>query len=222
MIRASSFKSFKPTIIFVHHYGGDAESTRRYQDFVSNLGFDCYAFTLGTPKDWPAQLAGVMNEVRGSKILFTLSFPSYLAAQYLAEHGSDEITAWVCDGGPFADLWKCSLNYYTYAEPAPSHLSRLMHAAIGYFYLGGRGYVANIKRWLKTIDPKLPILSVRAGADLLVPEHAIDKFFSYGRELNLKRLVIPQVHHLEGLRRNPELYKQHVGEFLSSVAEPSA
>ena len=72
---------------------------------------------------------------------------------------------------------------------------------------------------MSAFPSEIPVLSVRSGADELVPEPSIDKAFSANLALRPRKLVIPGAGHLDGLKKHPELYKMHVGEFLRESAD---
>lgn len=219
----ASTRLFEETIVFTHHFGGHGASTKRHQDFVNELGYDCVSFTLTCDwqpsyrahlrEIWKTQLRHVLDEVAGPKILYTFSSPSITTADILANEPRADIRAWICDGGPFLETFHCLKNYYREQTRLPAW-GQWAAATVGYFVIGGWGLPAAVREWMKNISPEIGILSIRAGQDKLVPEHAIDAFFASGDDLHLEKFELPSAEHLEGLKNFPSEYKPRVKEFL--------
>jgi pimeloyl-ACP methyl ester carboxylesterase len=206
------------TVIFVHHFGGNAGSTRRHQELVASLGLPFKTFSLspfrfpGTFDRWTAELAQVCAATPGPKIFYSLSFPSCLVPRLNYEERRDDIAAWICDGGPFLEGYGCLRNYYTYHEPTPG-FRRELKTFSSYLALGGPFFADWAEDWLSAWDPSVPILSLRSKEDRLVPESAIDAFFALNPKLEPRKV---HVHgdHLEGIKANPDLYRREVSDFL--------
>src|SRR4051812_33939799 len=81
-LRETLPRSSRPTIVFVHNYGGNRDSSIAHQDLMLTLGYNCFSFDLKTRlkdariPDWADELETVLNALEGEKIIFTLSFPS--------------------------------------------------------------------------------------------------------------------------------------------------
>jgi pimeloyl-ACP methyl ester carboxylesterase len=214
--------SFKPTVVFIHNYGGNRTTTHRYQDMVLDMGYNCFSFDLvrgfgyGTVHTYISQLREVLETVPGPKIVYSFSFPSVSAAAVLAE-GRTDIKAWICDGGPFAEIWSCYNNLLTRMQRGNA-LTRPLITSWIWFSAGGSKYYSSVAKWLNAIKPGFPILSIREEKDRLVPPRAIAKFFAYNPKLNLKVLEIKGADHLEGLKKSPDLYTDTVRGFLEGLS----
>lgn len=236
-LRKAPVKAFEPTIIFIHNFGGTHATTRRYQEMVNTMGFDCFSFTLGLCSiplsteqkkaalregmidRWTKELEIVLEAIEGPKIMYTFSFPSVTVPALLYRSKRKDVLGWVCDGGPFLNLWQNLWNFFTYQSPVRNRLLRAAKTESAHFLFGGMTYKKRLLKWIPALDPSFPIYSVREAADELVAESTIDAFFGLNPGLNLRRLVIPNAGHLEGLKKNPELYKDNVGGFLKGLAE---
>ena len=220
-LREALPRSFRPTIVFIHNYGGNRSSTHRHQDMVLDMGYNCFAFQLsrgfgrGTIAAYISELREVLDTLPGDKIIYSFSFPSVAAAAVIAG-GRRDVKAWICDGGPFFDTWKCYWNLLTRWKRG-NRLTRMLRTTYIWLAAGGLSYYAKVSGWLNRFDPRFPVLSIREERDVLVPEAAIAKFFACNPKLNLKVLRISGADHLEGLKRAPEEYKRTVRMFLDSV-----
>lgn len=232
-------KQFAESIIFVHPFGGSRSSVKHHQEFVAALGFDSVAFNL-TPtkksafttirllddllsnkrKRWATDITDILNVVKGPKIVFSLSFPSISAAMAIGEREGRDISAWVCDGGPFLSSTLCLWNYYTHREPTPNLLKKGVNIALG--LLGQRAWQmqADLEHSLKEMPGDFPVLSVRAWQDKLVPLSAIEAAFRGQEHLNLQILTLPDAGHLQGLTEAEEEYKPRVAKFLTQNSKP--
>lgn len=227
------------TVVFIHHFGGSRATSRKHQDLVLSAGFRASAFDLSGnvipswkglwPKDvhgfdrgmierWARELEIVLDSLAGTKILYSFSFPSACVAALLGARPRADVRGWICDGGPFLDIWQCMWNLFTYAERTPNGLKRLGLTTISYWMAGGPDYVRRVRRWTSRLDPALPILSIRSGADVLVPPPAIDRFFEAAPKKNFSTLLLPNAAHLKGLEADPQVYRARVVDFLRAAA----
>lgn len=236
-LHKAAVKAFEPTIVFIHNFGGTHATTRRYQEMVGKMGFDSFSFTLGLCsiplsleqkrealrvgmiEEWTKELEIVLEALEGPKIVYTFSFPSVTVPALLYRSKRRDVLGWVCDGGPFLNLWQNLWNFYSFQMPIKSRVRRAVKTETAFFVFGGHTYKQRLKKWVPALDPQFPILSVREGADQLVSQETIDAFFAFNPGLNLRRLVVPQAGHLDGHKKNPEFYADNVGEFLKSLAE---
>ncbi|MBX3020803.1 MAG: hypothetical protein KF799_03940 [Bdellovibrionales bacterium] len=209
------------TVVFVHQYAGNRDSSRQHQDMVLAMGFNSFSFNL-TPRlrdasipIWADELGAVLDAVEGPKILYSFSFPSVSVPTLLARAPREDVKAWICDGGPFSEIWRCYWNLLTHfkiGHPIP----RFFATSRNFFAAGGWRYDSWVRRNLALMQP-LPILSIRNTQDPLVPMRAIDKFFALGGpELQPERLTIESRGHLDGLSVAPKIYTHRVHEFLAS------
>jgi hypothetical protein len=237
-------RKFDETIVFVHHFGGNRSTSKRHQEFVNDLGFDCVAFDLAfnSPPTipqmlkfitnflfnplskiwldvWIDQINDIPDAVPGKKILYSFSTPSAAAPGVIVEKKRQDVTAWVTDGGPFLDAWKCLGNYYRHQTKLTPHAQKI-GTAVGYALLGQIGFEKRVNKWMRDFPAQIPILSVRSGRDKLVPVSAIDLFF-HEKKKNLEVFEISESEHLEGLKTFPEKYRSVVGQFLSARSDSS-
>lgn len=234
-------KKFEPVIVFVHHFGGNRSSTRRHVELVNKLGFDAVTFNLSFnsapkwkgplhdfvrlgrlalktdfPVKWAKEIEDVLNSLTGEKIIYSFSSISAAVIKVISERPSKDIKAWICDGGPFLFIYPAFIRYQKYIAGAPLW-AQPIGAAFAYALFGGFSYNRRLKKWLGRFPLGFPILSIRAGADVLVPPEAIEAVFDLNRQLNLKVLSLPGVAHLEGLKTAPLEYQGSLQEFLISL-----
>jgi len=218
----ATHQNFEETIVFTHHFGGSHATTKRHQDFVNDLGFDCVSFDLNCAKIpvyktffqvWREEIHGVLNAVPGNKIIFSFSSPSAASLATIIDGNRKDVRAWITDGGPFFDTFNCLENFYRFITPVAPWKLELMTAA-AFVKIGGIGYKSRVRRQFESWPADIPILSIRTGNDRLVPIPAIDKFFAAGQNLPLQTFEITEAQHLEGLKNFPDLYKHAVKEFL--------
>ena len=234
-------RRFDCTVVFVHHFGGSAESTKRHQKFVNDLGFDAVAFTLKHnhavtatsllplalnllsgkfsfwSEVWKNQIRDVCAAIDGAKIIMSFSYPNMGVLRFIAEEHPADMRAWVADGGPFLGTVQRIFAFYRFKTKVPAW-QRPLFSAVGSVVIGGLNPETRAKEWLQAIPPELPILSVRCGADELTPPEGIDRLFRTNPMLNVQILNVPNCKHLEALKSHPEVYTPVVGEFLKSHA----
>lgn len=241
-ISRATEKRFEETIIFIHHYGGNKNALSRHVRLVNDIGFDAIIFNLqyhsidelpprallktlpitgdlrfGARFLWQEQVETILNRVPGKKIVFAFSLPSNAAILAVAARGAEDIAGFIGDGGPFLDLPTCMWNLYTHRFNLDSRVVRTVFTAAS-IALFGWGY----ERDLRTLGERLPegfqTLSIRSGADKLIPETAIDQFYEELPQIRAERVTIDEASHLEGIRINAMRYREVVERFLRSVS----
>ena len=230
-------KKYKETIVFVHHYGGNADSMIAHCRFGNQLGFDCVSFSmshndrsrvninilsknrrLGIRHIWADEISDVLNQVEGPKIVFSQSQPSLTAIDAIARLNFRGIKALVCDGGPFYRVPRMSWNLYTHAYPINNRLLRLGASTLGPLIWGYKDLKKDTTKNLNRFPDNFPVLSIRCWNDKLVPVAAIDEVFQPHKQLDFTTLAIPEAGHLKGLFEDPENYKAKLGKFLKAHA----
>lgn len=232
-------------VIFVHHYGGNMHTTKRHSRLVNKLGYDSFRFSLpynplltqtpphkvamflsmqltfGLEKLWGEAIANVIEHFKDRKIIvYSLSSPSYGAIYALDKLKTPEyILGWICDGGPFFNLWKSFENYFTIIDRIPNKLLRAGVTTFSYFLWRGPFLRSIVQKKLKGFRRGFPILSVRGHLDLLVPPESIEAVFKGHTHLNLKVLNLEHSGHLDGIKLQPQLYRETVEEFLNTHAD---
>lgn len=193
-------KQFIETVVFVHHFGGSKATLLRHSRLLNELGFDTVRFNLslnqaplctlpvtadfhfGVRYVWKEQIESILNSVSGKKIVYSFSMPSNSAFAAIAERRARDITAWICDGGPFLDLVRSTWNLYKHQYRVNSRLLRGLFTALS-MGLYGFGIERELAAQFASLPRRdthgFPVLSFRGGKDPLVSPSAIDTFFSY-------------------------------------------
>lgn len=228
-IHRSAEKRRAATVVFIHHFGGHRNSSRKHQDFVLSLGFDTVSFNLThcaklseamkgnafLPDLWAEELKQVLDAVEGPKILYSFSFPS-AAALWLIGRGREDVKGWICDGGPFLKLFLCLWNYFTYQEPF-SVAKRLFVTILSFQKTGGFQLKRRIDELIANFPPGFPVFSVRAEKDRLVPPQAIAAVLDRRPNIELTVLQLEGIGHLEGFWKRPKIYKEAIAAFLDQI-----
>lgn len=232
--QAAAPKKFRETIVFTHHYGGSATAFRRHQEFVAGLGYDSVAFDYlyndkattsrliplvrgmrdGVNEVWPKQLNDVLDSIDGGKFIFSFSFPSCATLHLLSRSKRQDVHGWLCDGGPFMQPWRGLGNFFRHSMPNLDVFRLFFVTSVGYLYMGGPKYTAMMRHWILNWPLQIPILSIRAGRDALVPTEMIDGVFRENPSLNLTVFNLPEAEHMLGLKKFPEIYGEHLQKFL--------
>lgn len=240
--RPSANRRFEETVVFVHHFGGTRLSSKRHQDFVNELGFDCVAFDLpyqnpkrfpkskqtlrdlarGFRHAWADQIEEVLDSIEGPKILFSFSMPGGATLEAISRRQSRDISSWVCEGGPFLSVAQCYWNYMNRFYPSLWLPLKASAVAACFLSMGIYNYKRDVKRYFQELPSGFPALSIRAWQDKLVPISAIDSFFSHQNHLELEILSVPEADHLEGLREYPEDYKPRLSKFLQRTSREAS
>jgi pimeloyl-ACP methyl ester carboxylesterase len=229
----ASHRRYEETVVFVHHFGGSKKTVLRHARLMNELGFDAFVFDLkindfksiqppltayfqfGVRFIWADQIEEVLNSVPGKKIVYSFSMPSNSTLMAMSRRHAFDITSWVCDGGPFLDLVRCTWNLFTNAYPIKWVPLRFAASLFGYFYFGGLQAAREIGPMLDSLPNQFPILSIRGTDDPLVPVSAIDEVFSHGKQrLGLETFTIEGGHHLDGLKNHSDLYRSRVSGFI--------
>ena len=231
-------KKFAPTVVFVHHVGGSKATVRRHQEFLAELGFDSVSFglsfhtlatiqgfpvtndfKLGVLEVWTEELHQVLTAIPGKKIVFSFSMPSAAAAVAIAERNALDVAGWVCEGGPFVQLFKCCWNFFGIHKKIKNPLLRGVFATTLYASLKGEKMAQRIQHSIHALPTRFPVLSIRAWQDQLVPMSAIEGAFVDGDQLDLQVLSLTDGDHLQGLSAAPDEYKPRLTQFLTKVSE---
>ena len=241
-------RRFKEVVVFVHHYGGHKLSFKRHMEWVNDLGFDVITFNLPARtlkdlrfqfpfnKDWSFGLrhlwADKIEEVLGSlaetKILYSFSYASMAALMAIERRHTIDVTAWVCDGGPFKQILRGFENLLLEGglmENQPRFLNYpVVRAQIVKFLgltSGVDSYDTDADRALRSLPIGFPVLSVRCEKDTLVAPDMIDDFFmaGFGR-IDFLRVTLQKAGHLLGFKEEGDLYRDAVGTFLKARGTP--
>ena len=233
-IRTSPF-----LIVLLHHLGGQPEYFKQHLEFLNQAGFDAYiypAFLSGKTRltdilpttlrashklkivtTWQKELNQHLDSLPQEKIIYSFSLPS-LAALLCASERKD-IKALVCEGGPFIQIPLGAWRLFTHYEPCENiflkiYLSLKLSLAFEGFSLSQK------KKKLQRLLPKsLPVLSLQAEQDLLVPPSKISKFFKGIHGIQLTRCFLKKSPHVAGLKTERDFYIKNVLAFLEKQAK---
>ena len=76
-----------------------------------------------------------------------------------------------------------------------------------------------VKKQLICIPKNFPILSLQSEKDKLVPVSSINKFFRQIKQVYLTIALLKHSAHLEGLKKERDLYMENVLAFLQKVTK---
>ncbi len=234
-------RSHKSVVLFIHHFGGDHNTSARHVRLMNSLGFDCVTFTLplnlspgftffeflslhfkalctkgGISSAWETCAEQVLTSINRPVILYSLSSTSICAIGLILKNPK-KITAWVCDGGPFLELKGSFKRYYTQIHGLLNPLQ--LKAIRGASYLAWHEWslLQKAPEGLKRIPKHLPILSIRGSKDPLVLAKDIENVFLNNTQLNLSLFEIKNGGHLDGLSKYSSIYKQKIKEFSINI-----
>lgn len=221
----------KPTVVLIHNTWSNYRAFRKHIKLVNELGFPCVAFDLDLAqvsdgknlstwflstkrvyKVWEKNIAEVLEQVPGDKIIYSFSGPAISA--FLASEGRTDIRGIICDGGPFDDIWQCTYRLFEYAKILPTKILRLSALTLGVWQFG-LDYPRRLRKTLNQWPTDIPILSIRGDKDPIAIPEAIEKIFSPHAHLNITRLHLPEGTHLDGLKNFPDDYIPVLSSFLT-------
>ena len=224
-------------IFFVHFYKGNKKLLRRHIEFVNELGFDAYAFNLKDsakqyhyiPYSHIAHKFGMKHALADqiqqhldllpeykTKLVYAFSNVAGCAIEAIARRLKDDkkdIKGMVCDSGPGDHLIYSSymlLEEEMHVTSWPLKILGTPAVTIGWSpYLHH-----DIGHDLDTFPKGFPLLSIRGWRDKMISPKHIDEIFEPHKNLNWKKLSLPEAGHLNGLRDFPSEYRPAVEDFL--------
>jgi len=231
----STSKRFRETVEFVHHFGGSRKTVLRHLRLVNSIGFDAVRYDLvfndlklgepipitsnlkfGACHVWIDELEAILNAIPGRKIIYSFSMPSLAALGAIARRKANDISGWICDGGPFLQILRCTYNLLEHEYQVTNPILRGVYATALY-PIFGTGVELNAAKWGGALPPKFPVLSIRGENDPLVPISAIEDVFAFTPQIDLQRLSLKGGGHLDGLKRFPGIYEPAARTFLTNV-----
>lgn len=166
------------------------------------------------------QIENMLNLIPGKKIVYSFSNPSGAAIEALARRKCSDVVGLLCDSGPsgkfidsFFNLakqeWKIQFLPLTFSmAPVLSLLwSPHMHK--------------DIHTHLESFPKGFKILSIRGWKDPMIPPDHIDAIFEPHKNIDWRKLSLPEAGHLTGLRDFRAEYVPAVEKFLSEIAKTS-
>ena len=222
-------------IVLIHHLGGEPKQFKNHIEFLNAHGFEVYtypAFLSGKAKWeefsplikknnvidlWSKELNERLNRLPGKKVIFTFSFPAVSALLLLSKR--KDITALICDGGPFEGLFTTCLRFFTHHEYLQNVFQKYLRA--GQMALAFKAF--SIKRKIKKAGrgaPKdFPILSLQGGQDRQAPPACINKALRAIPQARLTVCALKESGHLQGLKTERDFYIQSVISFLQKIRD---
>ena len=230
-------EKYDTTLVFIHHLGGEPIQLKHHLEFLNQNGFETYTYPAflhgkehwkaffplikyhrkGIVEIWTEELEQQLNQLNGEKIIFSFSFPSVSAL--LAISKRTDIKALICDGGPFFDLGSASWRFFTYHQKIKNIFFKIYLTGKMYFYFQSFFLRRKIKKQLNHIPKNFPILSLQSEKDQMVPTSSINKFFKQINQVDLTTVLLKDSAHLEGLKKERDLYIESVLTFLRKVAK---
>lgn len=245
---SAPIKKYKEVAIFVHHYGGHRHSFKHHMNWLGELGFDCVTFDLpihnlselrhrlplskewsfGLHHVWADKIEQVLGSLVENKFIFSFSAASAAALIAIEKRHAIDVTAWICDGGPFSNLSLGVDNLIRSGgllkinpQLLKYNIVRTPLTKICTYLLGLNHFERDIKNALLKLPKGFPIVSIRGGNDHLITEDMIDNLFiSAFNHVDLQRVCLHSAGHLSGFKDEPENYKYAVGNFLKLRATP--
>ncbi|HRO66108.1 MAG TPA: hypothetical protein PL182_00935 [Pseudobdellovibrionaceae bacterium] len=232
----ASEKKFSEVVFFVPFFEGTKEKLRRHVQFVNDLGYDAFAFTLqdnfsvlhppissrknfGFKHLYADQIEELLNMIPGNKIVFAFSNPGAAAIEALSWRKCQDIKALICDSGPSGKFKKSARNLYGNVKTVgPFPVLWLLTQLFSYVW--SAQLHADVEGQLRSFPKDFPVLSIRGWKDAVIPPDHIDVIFDPQTHLDLQKLALPEAGHLNGLRDFGDLYRPAVARFLASVSTP--
>ena len=151
-----------------------------------------------------------------NKIVFAFSNVAGCAIESIARRmnsGATDIKAMICDSGPGSDFIYSSYKLAQEQLGIKSLPMKLLKTPMIAFGWSPKLH-KDLQKDLQVFPQGFPLLSIRGWRDKLIsPEH-IDQIFEPQKNLNWKKLSLPEAGHLNGLRDFPSEYRPGVEDFL--------
>ncbi|MFN3455672.1 MAG: DUF829 domain-containing protein [Pseudobdellovibrio sp.] len=226
-------------IFFAHFFKGHKKALKRHIELVNELGFDAYVFNLKddakdhyyVPYSHVSKKFGMKHALADqieehlnllsdykTKIMFAFSNVAACAIEAMARRfkaQQTDIIAMICDsgpGGPSHFLYSSYklLEHQMGVSSLPLRLVGTPAMALGW----SPSLHKDINNDLNDFPQGFPLLSIRGWRDKLIAPKDIDEVFEDQKNLNWKKLSLPEAGHLNGLRDFPSEYVPALTEFL--------
>jgi pimeloyl-ACP methyl ester carboxylesterase len=219
----------KPKIILVPFFQAKPSQLQRHRNFLEELGYEVIQVALsynwrpkissryefGMKGIWTDEIEQILNRVPGDKIIFSFSNPSAAAISAIVRRRASDIKALICDSGPSGDFHKSIVGLLRHQYKVPSLI--LYPLSIGFYLVWSPNWNESLKQDVERLPVGFPILTIQGWKDVLISSHQIEKAFESAKQIDRIKLVLPEAGHLNGLKKNPELYKPAVESFLKQV-----
>ena len=227
-------KKYKTVIVFLHWLGAVPEQLKYHIKFVNKAGFDVYfypawlsgvvhwkellkhlnRFKTSALNIWNQELKFHLDQLESSqsKIIFSFSLPS--AAAFMQASLRRDITAVICDGGPFSQILRVSWRYLSYYQNIKNPVLKLYLTTVMGKYFQAFSLNRDLKSAFSRLPKNYPVLNFQALKDQQALPGFINKVFQSARHIHLKVCRLKSADHLEGLKKEEELYVKSAQEFL--------
>jgi pimeloyl-ACP methyl ester carboxylesterase len=219
-----------PTVVFIHNMWGSHKVTLRHVRLMNRLGYNCATFdvykstsiketlTLSFKKpiaflykDIVHQIEDVLDAIPGNKIIFGFSGPSLCG--FIAAGPRTDVKAYICDGGPFKEIWECTLRMFEQQTQIPTRALKATATTASILYWGVHAF-SHFHETMSDWPSNRPILSLRGADDPIVFPENIQHAFQDHPDLPLTIVTLKGVGHLDGLKNRPEDYEKAIKSFL--------
>ncbi len=216
-------------IFFVHFYQGNKRVLMRHVKLVNELGYDAYAFNIKddldehyfVPYSHVSDKFGMKHAIADqieehldllpeykTKIAFAFSNIAGCAIEAMARRPSRDVIALVCDSGPGASFVFSGFRLFT---------EKWNLKTLPFLMTWSTGMHKDIPEHLQELPQNFPVLSIRGWKDKLISPAHIDKIFDQCKNLNWRKLALPEAGHLNGLRDYPTEYRSGLENFFESI-----
>jgi fermentation-respiration switch protein FrsA (DUF1100 family) len=228
-----------PIVVFIHHFGGDATTTRRHVRFVNALGFDALTFSAshnhqhpghfvfprtrkgrwGLRHLWAEEILDLVESLDRPFVYYSFSSLSNSVVEAIA-HGERKPIGWICDGGPFVMTWDRLNGYVRHIVGIENQVLRFATTTMSYLSWNSWSLARELKDGLDNFPVHLPVLCFVGEKDPLVPAEMTRAVFKLSARVLPKIVAIPDGAHLDGLKNHREIYAQPLRDFLMATAKP--
>ena len=234
----SNNKIYDPLIVFLHCFGGVPEQLKHHISFLNEAGYDAYTYPalfngqnhwrefvkqaneLKTDaiEIWTQELKHHLDQLGTGrpKVIFSFSLPS--AAAFLMSVQRKDIHAIICDGGPFVQILPISWRYLTYYQKIKNPLLKIYLTAMMTIVFRAPSIKRHLNKAFKQLPKNYPVLNFRALKDQQVPSPFIENTLKPAQHINLQVCHLKSADHLEGLKKEPELYAKTTLQFLKQIS----
>lgn len=222
----------KVQIILVPFFGAKPAQLLRHEAFFKKHNYSVTIVKLsqrwtpyigengkfGMKSKWTDEISQVLDQVQGPKVVFAFSNPGASAIEAIVRRTQGDVLGLICDSGPSGDFYQSVLGLLEHHIKIKNVLIRFPMSIVFYMFWSP-GWNQQVKNEVAKLAANFPILSIQCGEDLLISPTQIDQAFAAHPKLKMKKLILPQVAHLMGLRQNPEIYQAAVLNFLTELKD---
>lgn len=230
-------KKSEHLIFFAHFFQGHKKALKRHVELANELGYDAYVFNLKdslkehqfVPYSHVSKKFGMKHALADqieehldllqnydTKIIFAFSNVAGSAIEAMARRKSKDVIALVCDSGPGASFMYSSyklIEHQMNVKSLPLKIIGTPMVMLGW----SKDFHTDISKHLQQLPNGFPILSIRGWKDKLISPNHIDQIFEPAKNINWRKLALPEAGHLNGLRDFPSEYRSGLEDFLKSL-----